>query len=53
MDLAGIQHAIEEFDREQEAALAVWLAERDQEAWDAELERDSHLAAPAAQSSRK
>ena len=40
MDLTEIQHAIEELSREQQAALAAWLAERDQEAWDAELERD-------------
>ena len=40
MDLAEIQHAIEELPREQQAALAAWLAERDQEAWDVEIERD-------------
>jgi len=40
MDLAAIQHAIEELPREQQAALATWLAERDQEEWDAEMERD-------------
>jgi hypothetical protein len=40
MDLAAIQHAIEELPREQQAVLAAWLAERDQEAWDAEIERD-------------
>jgi hypothetical protein len=40
MDLAAIQHAIEELPREQQEALAAWLAERDQEAWDAQIERD-------------
>jgi hypothetical protein len=40
MDLAAIQHAIEELPREQQVALAAWLAERDQEAWDAEIEGD-------------
>jgi hypothetical protein len=40
MDLAAIQHAIEELPREEQAVLAAWLAERDQEVWDAELERD-------------
>jgi hypothetical protein len=40
MDLAEIQHAIEELPKEQQAALAAWLAERDQTAWDDEIERD-------------
>ena len=40
MDLAEIQHAIEELPKEQQAALATWLAERDQAEWDAEIERD-------------
>jgi hypothetical protein len=40
MDLAAIRHAIEELPREQQAALAAWLAERDQAEWDAEIERD-------------
>jgi hypothetical protein len=40
MDLAEIQHAIEELPKEQQAALAAWLAERDQAAWDAEIESD-------------
>ena len=40
MDLAEIQHAIEELPKEQQAALAAWLAERDQAEWDAEIERD-------------
>jgi hypothetical protein len=34
------KYAIEELPKEQQAALAVWLAERDQAAWDAEIERD-------------
>ena len=40
MDLAEIQHAIEGLPKEQQAALAAWLAERDQADWDAEIERD-------------
>jgi hypothetical protein len=40
MDLAEIQHAIEELPREQQTALAAWLAHRDQAEWDAEIERD-------------
>jgi hypothetical protein len=40
MDLAEIQHAIEELPKDQQAALATWLAERDQAEWDAEIERD-------------
>jgi hypothetical protein len=40
MDLAEIQHAIEELPKEQQAALTAWLAERDQAGWDAEIERD-------------
>ena len=40
MDLAEIQHAIEELPKEQQAALAAWLAERDQADWEAEIERD-------------
>lgn len=40
MDLAEIQQAIEELPKEQQAALATWLAERDQAEWDAEIERD-------------
>ena len=40
MDLAEIQHAIEELPREQQATLAAWLSERDQAEWDAEIERD-------------
>ena len=40
MDLAEIQHAIEELPKEQQAALAAWLAERDQAEWGAQIERD-------------
>jgi hypothetical protein len=40
MDLAEIQHAIEELPKEQQAALTAWLAERAQAEWDAEIERD-------------
>ena len=40
MDLGEIQHAIEELPKEQQVALAAWLAEQDQAEWDAEIERD-------------
>ncbi len=40
MDLAEIQHAIEALPKEQQAALAAWLSERDQAEWDLEIERD-------------
>jgi hypothetical protein len=40
MDLAEIQHAIEELPKEQQATLAAWLTERDQADWDVEIERD-------------
>jgi hypothetical protein len=40
MNLAEIQHAIEELPKEEQAALAAWLAERDQAEWDAEIEHD-------------
>lgn len=36
MDLAEIQHAIEELPKEQQATLAAWLAERDQADWERE-----------------
>jgi hypothetical protein len=40
MHLAEIQHAIEALPRDQQSALAAWLAERDQALWEAEIERD-------------
>jgi hypothetical protein len=40
MDLAEIQHAIEELPKDQQATLAAWLAERDQAEWEAEIECD-------------
>jgi hypothetical protein len=40
MDLAEIQRAIETLPKDQQAALAVWLSERDQAEWDAEIECD-------------
>ena len=40
MDLAEIQHAIEALPKDQQAALAAWLFERDQAEWDAEIECD-------------
>jgi len=39
-DSAQIQHAIETLPKEQQAALAAWIVERDQAEWDAEIERD-------------
>ena len=43
MDLAEIQHAIEELPKEQQAELAAWLSEREQADWDVEIERDFAL----------
>jgi hypothetical protein len=40
MDLTEIQHAIEALPKDQQAALTVWLSERYQAEWDAEIERD-------------
>jgi len=40
MDLTEIQHAIEELPKDQQAALAAWIAERGQVEWEAEIERD-------------
>jgi hypothetical protein len=40
MDLAEIQHAIEELPKDQQIALAAWMAERDQAEWESEIERD-------------
>ena len=40
MDLAEIQHAIEGLPKDQQAALAAWIVERDQAEWEAEIERD-------------
>ena len=40
MDLAEIQHAIEELPKEQQAELAAWLADRDQTEWETEIARD-------------
>lgn len=40
MDLQEIQHAIEELPKDQQAALAAWIAERDQAEREAEIERD-------------
>ena len=40
MDLAEIQHAIEELPKDQQAELAAWIANRDQSEWEAEIERD-------------
>jgi hypothetical protein len=41
MDLVEIQDAIEELPKDQQVVLTAWLAERDQAAWEAEIERDS------------
>lgn len=40
MELAEIQHAIEQLPKDQQTALAAWLAERDQAEWESEIERD-------------
>ena len=40
MDLAEIQRAIESLPRDQQAALAAWLSERDQTELDRDIERD-------------
>lgn len=40
MELAEIQEAIERLPKEQQAALAAWLADRDQAEWEADIERD-------------
>jgi hypothetical protein len=40
MTVTEIQHAIEQLPRQQQTALAAWLAERDQAEWDAEMKRD-------------
>ena len=39
-DLSDIQKAIEHLPSEAQARLAAWMAQRDREQWDAELERD-------------
>jgi hypothetical protein len=46
MDLVDIQNAIEELPKDQQAALAAWLAERDQTDWEAEIERDFSPGGP-------
>ena len=40
MSLAELQQAIEALPAEQQASLAVWLAERDRRQWDLEIEED-------------
>jgi hypothetical protein len=40
MDLAEIQRAIETLPKDQQAALAAWLAARDEAEWDSEIDRD-------------
>jgi hypothetical protein len=44
MDLQEIQHAIEGLPKDQQAALAAWIVERDQTEWKAEIERDFSLS---------
>ena len=39
-DLSEIQNAIEHLPPEEEARLATWMAQRDRQRWDAELEQD-------------
>ena len=46
MELAEIQHAIEELPREQQAFLAAWLVEREQAQWDAEMDADFSPGGP-------
>ena len=40
MDLQEIQHAIAGLPQDQRAALAAWIADRDQEEWETEIECD-------------
>ena len=40
MDLAEIQHAIEDLPEDQRTALASWVAERDRAHWDEQIARD-------------
>ena len=40
MDLAQIQHAIEELPLEEQTALAAWIVDRDRARWDEQIERD-------------
>ncbi len=48
MDLAQIQHAIEQLPEDQQTALAVWLSDRERTRWDEEIEHDfSHEGAGA------
>jgi hypothetical protein len=46
MDLVEIQNAIEKLPKEQQAALAAWIAERDQAEWEVEIERDFSAGGP-------
>lgn len=39
MDVAQIQHVIEELPPEEQTALAAWMVDRDRARWDAEIER--------------
>ncbi len=40
MDMAHIQHAIQELPKDEQWALAAWLSDRKQADWDTEIERD-------------
>ena len=40
MDLARIQHAIEELSEDQQVTLAAWLEERVASIWDRQIEED-------------
>jgi hypothetical protein len=40
VDLAQIQHVIEDLPPAEQAALAAWIVGRDQARWDEEIERD-------------
>jgi len=46
VNLAEIQRAIEELPKHEQAALAAWLAEREQAEWEAEIERDFSPGGP-------
>ena len=46
MDLVEIQHAIKHLPKEQQAALAAWIADRDQAEWEAQIDRDFSAGGP-------
>jgi hypothetical protein len=52
MDIGEIQQAIEALPKDQQAALAAWLSEREQAEWDAEIDRDFFARRPGRCASR-